>query len=33
MTAALYIALLLLFRLIKREELIRIPVIGKFVTR
>lgn len=33
MTAILYIALLLLFRLIKREELIRIPVIGKFVTR
>ncbi|MEB4594898.1 MULTISPECIES: stage V sporulation protein B [Bacillus amyloliquefaciens group] len=33
MTAILYIALLLLFRLIKREELIRIPVIGKFVMR
>ncbi|MEC2051183.1 stage V sporulation protein B, partial [Bacillus amyloliquefaciens] len=33
MTVILYIVLLLIFRLIKREELIRIPVIGRFVMR
>ncbi|MCY9196925.1 stage V sporulation protein B [Bacillus atrophaeus] len=33
LSAALYIILLLLFRLIKKDELRRIPVIGRFVAR